>query len=126
MSLKFVPALLGAALMAGLLPAAAQAAGDAAHGAELFKSTCSKCHAGNADNGTGPGLGGVIGRKSGDAADYAYSRAMRRAALVWDDANLEAYLTDPAAKVPGNKMPASGLGTAQDRADVIAYLHTLK
>ncbi len=121
-----LPRLLLGPLLAGLLPGAAGAAGDAAHGAELFKANCARCHATTAETGTGPGLAGVVDRKSGEAPGYGYSRAMRRAALVWDDATLGTYLADPPGTVPGTKMPFSAMGSDQDRADVIAYLHTLE
>ena len=113
-------AMLASAVWSG--PASA----DGQRGGELFQANCTKCHAPTNAAGTGPGLAGVFGRNAGEAPDFAYSRAMRRAGLVWDEANLAAYLADPATKVPGNKMPYSGLATQQDRADVIDYLKTLK
>ena len=51
---------------------------------------------------------------------------MKQANIVWDAKTLDAYLADPQKVVPGNKMPFPGLKTDQDRADVIAYLSTLK
>ena len=51
---------------------------------------------------------------------------MKRANLVWDDANLTSYLANPQAKVPGNRMPFGGLGSPQDIDDVVAYLRILK
>ena len=47
---------------------------------------------------------------------------MMRANIVWDEANLRAYLADPQAKVRGNRMPFGGLSDPQDIADVIAFL----
>ena len=49
---------------------------------------------------------------------------MKQADLVWDPANLDAYLVAPQDKVPGNKMPFPGLKTSDDRKDVVAYLAT--
>ena len=51
---------------------------------------------------------------------------MKRAKLTWDAKTLDAYLTDPQALVPGNTMPFPGLADAKARADLIAYLATLK
>ena len=51
---------------------------------------------------------------------------MKRANLIWDEGNLRAYLADPQAKVPGNRMPYGGLSDAKDVDDVIAYLKTYK
>ena len=50
---------------------------------------------------------------------------MKRANLTWDAAALKAYITDPQAKVPGNRMPFGGLPSA-DIDDLLAYLVTLK
>lgn len=111
-------ALLGAAL------ANAASAADAAHGKELF-ATCAACHSEKPD-AIGPSLKGVYGRKSGSLPDFRYSNAMLRANLVWDDANLHAYLKDPQAKVRGNRMPFGGLANDSDIDDVIAYLKDYK
>ncbi len=51
---------------------------------------------------------------------------MKRANLTWTRDNLQEYLTDPQAKVKGNRMPFSGFPNPNDVADVIAYLQTLK
>jgi len=45
---------------------------------------------------------------------------------VWDDKTLDAYLADPQKLIPGNVMPFSGMADPKQRADVIAYLQTLK
>jgi cytochrome c len=41
--------------------------------------------------------------------------------IVWNEATLDRWLTDPRAFVPGTKMTFS-LDDAQDRADVITFL----
>jgi len=118
-------------ILAGLAAIVALGAGaahaqDPAKGKALFEANCSRCHAVTTQTGTGPGLAGVYGRKSGETPDFAYSRAMRRAEVTWDDKTLEEYLADPPGRVPGNKMPLSGLPSPAERTDVIAYLKTLK
>jgi cytochrome c len=45
--------------------------------------------------------------------------------LTWDEATLDRWLTNPSALVPGTKMFFK-LDAAQDRADVISYLASLK
>jgi cytochrome c len=101
-------------------------AADADAGKKVF-SKCAVCHTAVAGkNGLGPSLFGVVGRQSGSVAGYSYSEAMKSANKTWDEAALNAYLTDPKAAVPGNKMAFSGLPNAEDRANVIAYLATLK
>jgi len=51
---------------------------------------------------------------------------MKRAKLTWDEKTLDAYIANPQAVVPGNLMPFSGIADARQRADLIAYLKTLK
>jgi cytochrome c len=105
---------------------AAHAEGDAKAGEAVFKK-CTACHAVEAGkNKVGPSLSGVVGRAAGTAAGFKYSDAMLKAGLTWDDANLDKYLTDPKAAVPGNKMTFAGLKDAKERQDAIAYLKTLK
>lgn len=111
-----VAALLGAATP-GL-------AADAARGEAIFK-TCAACHT-ERPNAMGPSLKGVFGRKAGAVEEFRYSNAMKHADFVWDAANLKAYITDPQAKVKGNRMPFSGLQNPGDIDDVVAYLQRLK
>jgi cytochrome c len=54
-------------------------------------------------------------------ADYAYSPALKASGLTWDPDNLDRWLTNPQALVPGTKMNFL-LADPQTRADVIAYL----
>ena len=99
-------------------------AADTAHGKVVFQ-TCAACHTDKPD-AIGPSLRGVYGRKAGALEDFRYSNAMLRANIVWGEANLRAYIKDPQAKVPGNRMPFGGLDDAKDVADVIAYLKEYK
>jgi cytochrome c len=71
---------------------------------------------------TGPSLYGVVGRKAGALAGYAYSPAMKAQTFVWDEATLNRWLTAPTDLVPGTKMAFAGLPKAEDRAAVIEYL----
>ena len=98
------------------------AGGDPASGRLVFKK-CQVCHSLEPGKDIlGPSLAGIVGRKSGVEAGYAYSPAMKQSNLVWDGKTLETYLIDPQKLVPGNKMPFPGLKTEQDRADVIDFL----
>jgi len=105
---------------------AAAPSGDAANGAKLF-AQCKICHAVEPDkNGLGPSLHGVVGRKAATLAGFNYSPAMKASGLVWTDAELNEYLTAPMKTVPGTKMAFAGIANDKNRADVIAYLDTLK
>ena len=122
-------ALLGAAVIAGISFVAAgqaRADGDAAAGAIVFKQ-CAICHSPvQGQNKIGPSLWGVVGRHSASIPNFQYSAAMKAADKTWDPATLDTYLTKPSAMVPGTKMTFAGLSNPTDRANVIAYLETLK
>jgi cytochrome c len=113
---------LGTAALLALSANAASAA-DVRHGKQVFES-CVACHTERPDE-IGPSLKGVVGRKSASVEGYRYSGPMRRANLVWDELNLKQFISDPQAKVAGNRMPFSGLRDPHDVDDVIAYLKTL-
>lgn len=117
----FASTWLGFACIAVGVPSAARAA-DAEHGKQVF-AACAACHSDKPD-AIGPSLRGVYGRTSGSLEDFRYSNAMMRAKLSWNDDNLRAYIKDPQAKVPGNRMPFGGLHDEKDVEDVIAYLKT--
>ena len=112
------------AVFAPLSMGAAQAQ-DVQKGQKVF-AQCAACHSADARNGVGPGLKGIIGRKAGTAPGFHYSHAMKKFGKTWDASTLNAYLANPQAVVPGNVMPFSGLPDAAQRADLVAYLGTLK
>ena len=101
---------------------------DAARGAVLVQAICGSCHAlqPQATQSVGPVLGGVAGRSIGSDPQYAYSPALvALRAQVWSDQNLSDWLTAPARFAPGTRMSLMGLPNVAQRADIIAYLHTL-
>jgi cytochrome c len=123
----FIPVLAAAAAIGGLLTgsSAAQAAGDAAAGQQVF-ARCAACHSTKAgENKIGPSLAGVVGRKSGSEPGYSYSPALKAANITWDEHTLDEFLTNPTADIHGTKMFIS-VPNAADRQNVIAYLQTLK
>ncbi len=102
-------------------------AGDAGAGKTVFTNVCSICHSAQAgQNKIGPSLFGLIGRKTGSVPGYSYSPANQGANLTWDEAMLDKYLQSPRAMIPGTKMTYGGLKDDTKRADLIAYLATLK
>ncbi len=120
--LAMVLAAFGMALAAG----AAEAAGDPAAGKAAFKK-CEICHSPEAGkNKIGPSLFGVVGRHSASVSNFSYSDAMKAFNHTWDEATLDAYLTNPRQVVPGTKMVFAGIKDQKEREDVIAYLMTLK
>ncbi len=117
----YVAALGAAAIIAS---ATVAAAADAEHGEAVFQQ-CAACHT-DKPGAIGPSLRGVYGRKSASVDGFRYSDAMKRADLTWDETNLRDYISNPQAKVKGNRMPFAGLTNAKDLDDLIAFLKDYK
>ena len=105
-----------------VLPTADLKAGEA-----VFQK-CKSCH--NADNGgangTGPNLWGVVGRKPGSHAGFAYSAGMTEFGgkqPIWDYQHIYEFIQGPQKYISGTKMGFIGLKKPEDRINVIAYLH---
>eukprot|EP00030_Apusomonadida_sp_AF-17_P008059 a846125_931.p2 GENE.a846125_931~~a846125_931.p2 ORF type:complete len:120 (-),score=59.41 a846125_931:48-374(-) len=107
---------------------AAMPAGNVENGAKLFKQRCLQCHTTTPDMAakTGPGLFGIVGRAAGTVAGYDYTKANKDSGITWTEEALFGYLEDPKKRIPGTKMNFAGFKKAQERADVVAYLATLK
>jgi cytochrome c len=115
------------ALTASAGGAHAQASGAAAAGKLVFTAQCMLCHSTVVgQEGAAPSLYGVVGRKAASEAGFkSYTPALKASKLVWTKANLNKFLSGPAQLVPGTAMPIT-LPSPQDRANVIAYLASLK
>ena len=113
-------ALSLAAMLALAAAVDTAAAADAAHGQELYESRCGGCHSLDA-NRVGPAHRGVYGRKAGSAPNFNYSAAVKNSGVVWEAKTLDAWLTNPQALIPGQRMNFR-IAAAEDRADIIAYL----
>jgi cytochrome c len=98
---------------------------DAAVGEHDF-ANCAACHPKDSTNSLGPGLSGIVGRHAGAVPGFHYSNAMKSSGIVWDATSLDSFLASPQKAVPGNVMPFSGIPDPKERADIIAYLETLK
>ncbi|MFY3385585.1 c-type cytochrome [Paracidovorax sp. MALMAid1276] len=97
---------------------------SAARGITVYAARCSGCHSEDAHR-VGPLHRGVLGRRAGALPNYDYSPALRDSKLLWTRATLTAWLADPEAVIPGQGMDYQ-LEDARERADVVAYLATLK
>jgi cytochrome c len=105
----------------------ARAEGDPQAGEAIFKKNCVVCHTTDeGKNKIGPSLHGVVGRHSASLSNFQYSDSMKSANKDWDTQNLDQYLSNPRALVPGTKMIFAGLKNEADRQNVIAYLGTQK
>ena len=104
---------------------AATSDGDPVVGKAIY-AQCAACHtiAKGAPNLVGPNLSGVLGKKAAtNRKEFAYSAALKKSGLVWNDATLDNWIKNPAAFVPGSKMDFVGLTKKDKRQNVIAYLH---
>ncbi len=111
-------------LLAGLFAVSSNVAlaADAEKGKKVFNK-CKACHFADKDkNKVGPHLVGIFGRPAASLEGFKYSDSLKESGIVWDDASMDEYLTDPKAMVPNGKMAFVGLKKEEDRADVIAYL----
>jgi cytochrome c len=127
MSRFVVPMLAAAALLAPAVPAAAQ---DAAAGQRVF-AQCRACHTPDQGgrNGVGPNLWGIVGKQAGQREGFRYSANMQELAgggLTWTTENLDKYLNNPKDLVPRGSMAFAGVRNPEQRANLIAYLETLK
>lgn len=122
-----VAAALGVAVG---LAGTARAADGVAAGKAIFDHTCANCHSTQIGvNKIGPSLWGVVGRPVASVPDFNYSSKLHSVAAdwgSWDATKLDAYLLNPRQVLHGVRMYFKGLPHAKDRADVIAYLATLK
>ena len=96
-------------------------------GDRLFRNTCGICHTiQSGQNRLGPSLAGILGRKAGTVPGFNYSEANKNSNVVWDEVQLDQYLTDPKQFMPGTKMIYPGMKEAEQRKAVIAYLRDAK
>jgi cytochrome c len=110
-----MPATVNASVPRSVLPP-----GNPSRGEGLYEAKCGGCHSLDA-NRIGPMHRGVVGRKSASVPGYHYSAALKKLNVVWTPENLDRWLKNPTAFAPGTLM-GFRLNSAQDRADVIAYL----
>ncbi len=100
---------------------------DAAAG-QKYARVCGTCH--SFDKGQaamiGPNLYGVVGGPHAHMEGFDYSDAMKAMHdHMWTFDELNVFLYNPRAHIPGTKMTFAGIKGDQDRANVIAWLRTL-
>lgn len=101
---------------------------DASRGEKAIGS-CKACHSFDAGgaNKVGPALHGVYERAKAAIAGFGYSAALKgKAAEKWDAANLDGFLKNPKAYLTGTSMAFAGVARPEQRADIVAYLKSLK
>lgn len=96
---------------------------DLANGARQYRR-CQACHT-LTEGGrhlVGPNLHGIFNAPAAAKEGFSYSSQLEAAGLVWDVATLDAWIENPRAMVPGNRMSFVGLRDPNARRDVIAYM----
>jgi cytochrome c len=116
--------------VAVVAPAVCAAASQEAidNGKTTFNNMCLSCHSVEKEGGAtlGPNLLGVVGRKAGTVSDFTgYTSALKTSKITWTKKTLDKFLLNPNDKVPGTAMPMM-VADKKMRADVVAYLATLK
>jgi len=122
-----------AAAGAGAAPQAAAeplpvllAKADVGKGQASFKK-CAACH--TAEQGgpskVGPNLYGVVGAPKARVAGFNYSAPLKAKGGDWSYEELNAFVQNPKAHIPGTIMAFAGIQQAGERADLLTYLRTL-
>jgi cytochrome c len=96
-------------------------------GATLFKQQCATCHTVNETDPVrqGPSLFKIVGRRAGSVEGFKYSAGFAKADFIWDDAKLDAWITNPQEMIPASVM-AYRQARPEVRATIIAYLKELQ
>ncbi len=91
---------------------------------KLLFNRCRACHTLDEDAKPrlGPHLVGLFDRRAGELNGFKFSKALKDAGFRWTEDRLDAWLKSPNSYLPGNRMSFAGIPSAQDRAQLIAYL----
>ncbi|MCD1280214.1 MULTISPECIES: c-type cytochrome [Psychrobacter] len=101
--------------------------GDVDNGAIIYQDACGQCHQLNAGlNKKGPQLMNIYGAPAADLEDFTYSQSLEQSGWVWDAKTLDPYIADAQKVMPDSKMLSNPMPDAKERADVIAYLSSLR
>jgi cytochrome c2 len=88
---------------------------------------CAACHSTTPGKTIiGPSLAGVYGHKAGQVPGFQFSDALKNSGMILNEKNLDAFLANPMAKVPGTTMAFAGIKDEKQREAIIDYLKTLK
>ena len=106
-----------------VLPAADVAAG------KNISGRCLQCHTlGKGEpNKIGPNISAVVDESRGEGRNgFSFSSAMKAKGGNWTVEDLNHFIKSPKTFIPGTAMGFAGISKDSERADLIAYLETLK
>ncbi len=103
-------------------------AGNVEDGKRVAAKHCVVCHSFEKGGKLvyGPNLFDIVGKPAGAIKGYEYSSALKNSGLTWTDKNLVGFMANPEQFIKGTKARFPGLKSAKQRADVLAYMKTLK
>ena len=94
-------------------------------GKDYFFRYCLGCHSFACNRESGPGLGGLFGRKAGSAEGYEeYSDDLKGYDVIWNDETLDEFFKSPSGKTTGIMADVGKIDGAKLRQQLIAFLKT--
>jgi cytochrome c len=121
-----MPRSIAAAAVLVMISSNTAFAADAVRGETRFRALCGSCHSADpAVRKMSSHMSGIVGRRAASIAGVPFSTALKTSGWTWSKPLLEKYLADPKKALPGTTMMVAA-ANAQDRADIVAYLATLK
>ena len=90
-------------------------------------ASCSVCHRISADGpeSSGPPLWGIVDADKARSSWFGYSPALAKASGTWTTSEIDAYIADPVAYLPGTSKTLSQVRDANERKRVVDALQQL-
>lgn len=102
--------------------------GNTEDGKTVATKHCTVCHSFEKGGKVvfGPNLFDMAGKPAAAIKGYKYSDALKSSGLTWTDKNIVGFLAAPEQFLPGTTARFPGLKSAKDKADILAYMKSLK